>query len=36
MQQRRAMPALTLLPQDRVGLPIKDMRVDLVDRFDRG
>ncbi len=29
-----AMPALTLLPQDRVGLPIKNMRVDLVDRFD--
>ena len=28
-----AMPALTLLPQDRVGRPIKDTRVDLADRF---
>lgn len=31
-----AMPALTLLPQDRVGLPIRDMRVALIDRFDEG
>ena len=31
-----AMPALTLLPHDRVGLPIKSARVDLVDRFDEG
>ena len=30
------MPALTLLPQDRVGLPIKSTGVDLVDRFDEG
>ena len=30
------MPALTLLPHDRVGLPIKSTRVDLVDRFDDG
>ena len=31
-----AMPALTLLPQDRVGIPLKDMRVEIVDRFDEG
>ncbi len=28
-----AMPALTLLPQDQVGLPIMNRRVDLVDQF---
>ncbi len=29
-----AMPALTLLSQDRLRQPIKDMRIDLADRFD--
>ena len=35
-QRCGAMPALTLLPQDRIGLPIKSAQIDLVDRFDEG
>ena len=31
-----AMPALTLLSQDRTGLPIRRARIDIVDRFDEG
>ena len=28
-----AMPALTLLPQDRIGGPVKDTRVVIAERF---
>ncbi len=30
------MPALALVPQDKAGLPVADVRVDLIDRFDEG
>ena len=33
-QRCGATPALTLLPQEQVELPLKDMRIDLADRFD--
>lgn len=33
-QRCGAMPALTLLPQDRFGLPLTDVRFDLAHRFD--
>ena len=31
-----AMPALTLLSQDRAGLPIRSARIEIADRFDEG
>ncbi len=30
------MPALTLVSQDRTGLPIRSARIEIADRFDEG
>ena len=35
-QRCGVMPVLVLLPQDRTGLPIKGVPINIVDRFDEG